>query len=271
MGRKSCSFVRVFALTVAALFFALSAGPATPKAGAAPAEPEDLVPVKIHRLTVDPSSGQPVVLLADPEEERALPIWIGPCEANAMNAEMEGTRFPRPQTHDLLLSVIQKMRGKVQKVVVTHAKDGIYYATLVLERDGKSLEIDARPSDSLVLALKSKAPIWAGKRMFRETSVPLKEAQAAEGQYGLTAQDLTPSLAQSFSYRSTRGVLVSDVRAGSRAEKDGLRRGDIIVELGGVEIADLKALRAGLTEMQGAVKARIFRRGEYLTLTVQGK
>jgi hypothetical protein len=237
----------------------------------AAAATQEILPVKIHRLTMDPSSGQPVVFLTDPQEERALPIWIGPCEANAMSAEMEGTKPPRPQTHDLLERVIQKMKGKIQKVIVTHSKDGVYYATLVLEREGTVVEIDARPSDSLVLALKAKAPILVGKKMFLETSVPLKEAKGAEDQYGFTAQDLTPSLAQSFGYKFTRGVLVSDVQAGSPAEKDGLQRGDIIVEMRGEAIPDMKVLKDVLNKAKGAVKAKIFRKGEYISLTVHGK
>jgi uncharacterized protein len=237
----------------------------------AAAVPQELLQVKIQRLTIDPSSGQPVVFLTDPQEERALPIWIGPCEANAMNAEMEGTKPPRPQTHDLLERVIQKMKGKIQKIIITHAQEGVYYATLVLEREGTAVEIDARPSDSLVLALKAKAPVWVGRKMFQEASVPLKEAKGAEDQYGLTAQDLTPSLAQSFSFKSTRGVLVSDVRSGSLAEKDGLQRGDIIVEIGGETIPDMKALKAGLDKARGAVKAKIFRKGENISLTFHGK
>jgi uncharacterized protein len=236
----------------------------TPAAAAS----QELLRVKIQRLTIDPSSGQPVVFLTDPQEERALPIWIGPCEANAMNAEMEGTKQPRPQTHDLLERVIQKMKGKIQKVIVTHSQDGVYYATLVLEREGAAIEIDARPSDSLVLALKAKAPIWVGKKMFQEMSVPLKEEKRAEEEYGLTAQDLTPSLAQSFGYPSTRGVLVSDVQTGSPAEKDGLQRGDIIVEMGGEATPDMKALKEVMNKMRGAGKARIFRKGEYISLTI---
>jgi bifunctional DNase/RNase len=212
-----------------------------------------------------------VVLLSDLQEERALPVWIGPCEANAMKMEMEGTKAPRPQTHDLLQSAITKMKGKIQKVIVTHSKDGVYYAALILEREGAAVEIDARPSDSLVLALKFKAPILAGRKMFQEMSVPLKEERGAETQYGFTAQDLTPSLAQSFGYQSTRGVLVSDVQPGSPAEKDGLRRGDIVAELGGEAVSDTRGLKAGLSRAKGPVKAKVFRNGQYVTLTLHGR
>jgi bifunctional DNase/RNase len=231
----------------------------------------ELLQVKIQRLTVDPSSHQPVVLLTDLQEERALLIWIGPCEANAMNAVMEGIKPPRPQTHDLLREVIQKMKARIQKVVITHSQDGIYFANLVLEREGKAIEIDARPSDSMVLALKVRAPVFVAKKMFQEMSVPLKEEREAEGLYGITAQKLTSSLAQSFSFPSTRGVLVSDVRAGTPAEKDGLQRGDIIAAIGEEATPDVKSLRAALDKMVGPIKARIFRKGEFIPLTLHGK
>ncbi|NWF53951.1 MAG: bifunctional nuclease family protein [Syntrophaceae bacterium] len=244
--------------------------PAKPPAPAANAS-QDAIQVKIQRLILDPSSNQPVVFLTDLQEERALLIWIGPCEANAMNAEMEGTKHPRPQTHDLLQEVIRKMKAKVQRIVITHSKDGIYYANLVLEREGTVVEIDARPSDSMVLAQKTKAPIFVARKMFQEASVPLREEKGVEDQYGLTVQELTSSLAQSFSFKSTRGVLVSDVRAGSPAEKDGLQRGDIISEIGGETIADVKSLKAALGKVKGPVKSKVFRKGEFISLTLQVK
>jgi len=243
---------------------------AQPSASAATAPPE-LLQVKIQRLIIDPSNNQPVVFLADLQEERALLVWIGPCEANAMNAEMEGTKHPRPQTHDLLQGIIQKMKGKLQKIVITHSKDGIYFANLVLEQEGTVIEIDARPSDGMVLALKAKAPVFVARKMFQEMSVSLKEEKGVEDQYGITAQELTSSLAQSFSFKSTRGVLVSDVRAGSPAEKDGLQRGDIISEVGGEAIPDVKSLKAALNKMKGTVKGKVFRKGEFISLTFHGK
>jgi hypothetical protein len=258
----------VICLTIAMILFPEMA---TKQPASAAAASQELIQVKIQRLIIDPASNQPVVFLTDLQEERAFLVWIGPCEANAMNAEMEGTKHPRPQTHDLLQGVIQKMKGKVQKIVITHSKDGIYYANLVLEREGTVIEIDARPSDSMVLAQKTKAPIFVARKMFQEMSVPLKEEKGMEDQYGLTAQELTSSLAQSFSFKSTRGVLVSDVRAGSPAEKDGLQRGDIVAEIGGETIADMKSLKAALNKMKGPVKGKVFRKGEFISLTFQGK
>jgi bifunctional DNase/RNase len=261
--------------TLAGICLALSLFLSSQLAARQPAPPgsssPELLQVKILRLTVDPSSHQPVVLLTDLQEERALLIWIGPCEANAMNAVLEGIKPPRPQTHDLLQKVIQTMKARIQKVVITHSQNGIYFANLVLEREGKAVEIDARPSDSMVLALKDRAPVFVAKKMFQEMSLPMKEEREAEALYGITAQELTSSLAQSFSFPSTRGVLVSDVRTGSPAEKDGLQRGDIIAAIGGETTPEVKSLRAVLDKMVGPVKAKVFRKGEFIFLTLRGK
>ena len=246
------------------LYSEASAGNFTPVA----LKPTELLQVKIHRLIIDPSSGQPVVLLADPQEERSLLIWIGPCEANALNAELEGTTHPRPLTHDLAGTIIQKLKGKVQRIIITHIKDGTYFATIVMEKEGTLVEIDARPSDSIVLALKSKAPIFVAQKLFKEMSVALQEEKAVEDPYGLTVQELISSLAQSFSFQSTQGMLVADVRGGSPAEKDGLQRGDILVEVGGDTISDVQSLRMALSRSKTPEKARIFRKGKYISLTL---
>ena len=102
-------------------------------------------------------------------------MWIGPCEAEAINAEMHGIKHPRPLTNDLLETIIQKANGKVRRVAVTHNKEGVYYATLTMEMGTTLLDIDARPSDSIVMALKFKAPVYVSKSLFSELSIPLTE------------------------------------------------------------------------------------------------
>jgi len=96
----------------------------------------DLLEVKVYRLVVDPSSMQPVVLLVDPSGEMVMPIWIGPNEAAAIQGELEGTKPPRPMTHDLLERVIQRFNGTVRRIIITHQKEGIYYVIIVLEKTG---------------------------------------------------------------------------------------------------------------------------------------
>jgi len=234
-------------------------------------ESKNLLQVKVYRLIIDSNSQQPIVFLADPQEERGLLVWIGPCEANALNGEMGGTKPPRPLTHDLAVSIIEKLKGKIHRIIITHVQEGIYYATLVIEREGAIFEIDARPSDSIVMAMKSKSPIFVSKGLFAELSVPLKEEKEGDDPYGLTIQELTSSLAQSFSYKSTKGVLVADVRGGSQAEKDGLQPGDIIVEVGSGLISDAKSLRDAFSKSKVSVKARIFRKGNYVSLSLNPK
>jgi len=234
-------------------------------------EKKELIAVEVHQLKVDPTSLQPVVLLADPLKERALIIWIGPFEANAIQAERQGTKHHRPLTHDLLEQVIRKINGKIQRVIITHSQDGIYYATLILEAKGTIMEIDARPSDSIVMALKFKAPIFVSKNLFLQMAVPLGDQKEVEEHYGLTIQELTPLLAQSFSFASAKGVVVSDVKEGSPAEKDGVRRGDIFVEIGGEAVGDIPSLKGALARATGSVPARIFRQGKFLSLTLHLK
>jgi bifunctional DNase/RNase len=227
-----------------------------------------LLQVKVYRLTVDPTSKQPVVFLADPVEERALPIWIGRPEAAAIYSEMEGIKHRRPHTHDLLERVIQNACGKVHRIVIPYVKEGIYYATIEMEREGSIVEIDARPSDSIVVALKFKVPIFVSKTLFRDMAVPVGEQVELDERYGLTLQKLSPSLAVCFSFGSTKGVLVSDVRKGSRAEDDGIERGDIFVEVGEQTVQGIRSLQDALARSESSVQAKVFRKARYLSVTL---
>ncbi|MCX5907503.1 MAG: bifunctional nuclease family protein, partial [Deltaproteobacteria bacterium] len=110
---------------------------------------KDFLRVKVRDLTIDPSTSQPVVVLADEGEERALIVWIGPCEASAISAEIQGVRQPRPSTHDLAGRIIQRAAGTLQRIMVTHSRDNTYFATIVLGKEDAPVEIDARPSDSI--------------------------------------------------------------------------------------------------------------------------
>lgn len=264
---RKLSVLSVAGICLAASMILL-AEPSARQFEAVAAAPKDLLQVKVHQLILDPTSGQPVVFLADPQAERALMIWIGPCEASALNSEMEGMKPLRPLTHDLTGRIIEKLKGKIQRIIITHSQDGVYYATLVIDREGAVVEIDARPSDSIVLALKSRAPIFVSQTVFREMSVAMKEEKGVEDSYGLTVQELTSSLAYSFSFKSTQGVLVADVRGGSQAEKDGLQRGDIFTEVGGEGVGDVKSLRTALLRGKAPAKAKIFRKGNFISLTL---
>jgi bifunctional DNase/RNase len=231
-------------------------------------EQNELLQVKVYRLIVDPNSKKPVVTLSDTSEARALFIWIDFFEARAIYSEIQGIKHIRPLTHDLLERIIQKVDGKIHHIVITHVKENIYYATIVIEREDSLVEIDARPSDSIVMALKFKAPIFVSKTLFKDLSLPIGEHRAIEEEYGLTLQNLTPSLAKYLSYESNQGVLVSNVRKGSRAEKDGIETGDIVVEVDGQTIEDVMSMKDALAKIKMSANARIFRKTRFLSITL---
>jgi bifunctional DNase/RNase len=231
-------------------------------------EKSKLLPVTVYRLILDPVSQNPVVILANSLEERALPIWIDNFEANAIHAEMEGIKHRRPLTHDLLERIIQKTHATIHQIVITQLKENIYYAKIRMEVAGTFTEIDARPSDSIVVALKFKAPLFVSRDLFKDKAMPLSEEKEIEQHYGLTLQNLTPSLSQAFSFDSTKGTLVSDVRRGSRAEKDGLERGDIFVAVDEGPVDDVSSVRLALEKGKTTVKAKIYRKGRFLAVSL---
>ena len=101
-----------------------------------------------------------VVVLKDPESEKLLPIWIGPAEARAIQIEIEGARPGRPMSHDLMLSLIEALRGRVTRVVINDLLDSTFYATIDVDTPTGPKHIDARPSDAVALAVRAKCPIF---------------------------------------------------------------------------------------------------------------
>ncbi len=271
MGRgKSRRWLTIIGAGIA-LVFALSGAAWAERSTEGALEERELLEVKVHLLGFDSTSKQPLVFLSDALEQRALPICIGLFEANAIYSEMQGITHRRPLTHDLLERIIHASRGKIHRVIITHEKEGIYYATIEMDRDGSLIEIDARPSDSIVMALKFKSPIYVTKALFKEMSVPVGGRKDLDELYGLTLQELTETLAEYFSFGSTRGVLVSGVRKGSIAERDGIKRGDIFVEVGGKSVEDISSLKEAISTTKRAVQARIFRKARFLSLTLHPK
>ncbi len=118
-----------------------------------------MIPMHVREIALDPMKN-PVILLVDEPEARVLPIWIGIAEAQAIALALEGLRPERPLTHDLLLSACNRLGGVVSKVVISDLRDGTFFAELHLTQQGQSTVIDARPSDAIALALRSKAPIY---------------------------------------------------------------------------------------------------------------
>jgi len=118
------------------------------------------IEMKIKGLVVDPLSKMPIVVLEDLRSERILPIWIGVFEANAIALKIENISTPRPMTHDLLKSFLEKIDIIIQKIVVNDVRDNTFYALIHCLHKGQLFLIDSRPSDAIALALRVQAPIF---------------------------------------------------------------------------------------------------------------
>jgi bifunctional DNase/RNase len=118
------------------------------------------IEMTIKGLMIDPITNMPIIILRDQDGQRVLPIWVGVFEANAIALQIENVQTPRPMTHDLLKNVIDDLRGQVERIVVCELKENTFYARIHMSVDGRALEVDARPSDAIALALRTRSPIF---------------------------------------------------------------------------------------------------------------
>ena len=118
-----------------------------------------LIEMSIKGLMVDPITNMPIVILKDKLGERVLSIWVGIFEANAIALQIENVSTPRPMTHDLLRNIIADLDGSVDRVVVSDLKDNTFFAIIHLTVRGERIAVDARPSDAIALALRTRSPI----------------------------------------------------------------------------------------------------------------
>lgn len=118
-----------------------------------------LIEMSIKGLMVDPITNMPIVILKDKLGERVLSIWVGIFEANAIALQIENVSTPRPMTHDLLRNIINDLDGSVDRVVVSDLKENTFFAIIHLTVRGERIAIDARPSDAIALALRTRSPI----------------------------------------------------------------------------------------------------------------
>ena len=134
-----------------------------------------LVEVKVQSLGLDRTSNMPVLILQEMEGDRVLPIWIGPGEASAIAMQLADMKFSRPLTHDLLASVLSGLGGKLRRVVITRVADSTYYAELMIERGEDQISVDARPSDSIAVALRADARIFTEEELLERASIEIAE------------------------------------------------------------------------------------------------
>lgn len=127
------------------------------------------VEMKIRTLMMDPVTQMPIVILRDMSGDTILPIWVGPYEANAIALEIEKVSTSRPMTHDLIKTVLAGLEAEVRKVVVSELRDETFYAVIWLEKDGRSITVDSRPSDALALALRLDCPIYVEEQVLKNS------------------------------------------------------------------------------------------------------
>lgn len=129
----------------------------------------------IESIRVSLMNYQRVVILKEKESDRYLPIWIGPAEADAIAVRLQDVQVARPLTHDLLRSVIEKLGGSIDHIFVNDLSNDTFFARIVLQVDGRPVEIDARPSDAIALAVRAQVPIYADESVLEKAGVRLDE------------------------------------------------------------------------------------------------
>ena len=141
----------------------------------------ELIPMSIKGLMLDPVSNSPIVVLKDEEEKFFLPIWVGIFEANAIALQLENVSTPRPMTHDLLKSAIAQLDARVTRIVINDLRDSTFFAQIrvTVTRSGADtmLELDARPSDAIALALRTEAPIYVAQSVLDQAQTISPESE----------------------------------------------------------------------------------------------
>ena len=127
-----------------------------------------IVEVRVNGLILEHKTQQNVVILREVDGERILPIWIGPGEAQAIRRILAEEPFPRPLTHDLLVLLVEGLKARVTRVVISDLRENTFFATVIVQREEDVLSVDARPSDSIAVALRAKAPIFVNEDLLQQ-------------------------------------------------------------------------------------------------------
>lgn len=151
-----------------------------------------MVEMTIESIRVSLMNYQRVVILKEKDSDRYLPIWIGPAEADAIAVRLQDVSVARPLTHDLLRSVIDTLGAVVEYVVVNDLSNDTFFARIMLQMDGRSVEIDSRPSDAIALAVRAQVPIFADEAVLEKAGVKLdEEGQTLDTIQGQTVETTT--------------------------------------------------------------------------------
>lgn len=132
--------------------------------------------MSIYGINLDLFNSSPIVILKVEDENRYLPIWIGQPEARSILMKLQNQQFSRPLTHDLAVNLVAELGGTLDRITVTALRESTFFATLRLSIDGRTVEVDSRPSDAIAIAVRAGAPIFAANEVIEEAAVVFEEA-----------------------------------------------------------------------------------------------
>lgn len=148
-----------------------------------------MIEVSVDSIRVSLISQHRVVVLRELESDRYLPIWIGPCEADAITIALQGVEIPRPLTHDLLKRVVDEMGGNISHILVNDLREDTFYARIVMDVNGRHSEIDSRPSDAIALAVRADVPIYIVEDVMERAGVEPTEEEEIPDDVSLTPEE----------------------------------------------------------------------------------
>ena len=159
-----------------------------------------MVEIRVQSLGLDQVSKTPVVILQEVEGDRMLPIWIGAGEASAIAMELAGMKFSRPLTHDLTASIIRGLGGALQRVIISRVEDSTYYAELVIQRGTELFSIDARPSDSIAIALRMQARLYTSDDLLSTAGIQIdaQDEEVPNSESEQSTSQMTPEQLQAY-------------------------------------------------------------------------
>lgn len=152
-----------------------------------------LIRMTVRGIALDPITNMPIIILKDQEEKRALPIWVGIFEANAIALELEKIATPRPMTHDLIKNILDGVGATVQQIVVNDLNENTFFAVIEVSFNGNVVNIDSRPSDAIALALRVNAPIFVTEKVVSKAkSMDIADEKEETDRWKQWLEDLKP-------------------------------------------------------------------------------
>ena len=181
----------------------------------------DLIEVKVDSLRVSLTNQQRIIVLKQVDDDRYLPIWIGPYESESITIALQEVEISRPQTHDLVKNAINLLNGKILNATIKDLRDDIFYGVLNIEVDGKTVILDSRPSDAIAVAIRAHVPIYVAKKVMDEASIIPDEIEPEdiEGEEGEEATS-EPSIAATSKQNKDRLTIFADYLESKDADEN---------------------------------------------------